>query len=327
MKLNEIRWGIIGVGDVCEVKSAPAMQLIDHSEVVAVMRRNTAKAEDYANRHGIDTWYDKGEKLIHDPRVNAIYIATPPNARVEYCRQAAAEGKAIYVEKPMARTHAECREMLEIVEKYEVPLFVAYYRRSLPNFLKIKSLLADGAIGDVRQVQINLAQSPQNDIVAESEINWRVDPSVAGGGYFYDLGSHQLDLLDYLFGPIKNVYGHARNQGNLYAAEDMVTANFSFEHDILGVGSWCFTAHDSAAQEMTTIVGSKGKISFQTFGSSQVVLENDNGKQQFDFTMPKHIQQPLIQTVVDELRGVGKCPSTGLSAARTNWVMEKIVYS
>ena len=128
---DKVRWGIVGVGDVCEFKSAPAMQLIDRSELVAVMRRNGSKAKDYAERHGVAKWYDNADNLINDPEVNAIYIATPPIAHAEYTIMAAHAGKAVYVEKPMARNTEECREMIKVCSNAGVPLYVAYYRRRL----------------------------------------------------------------------------------------------------------------------------------------------------------------------------------------------------
>ena len=188
---SEVRWGVLGVGNVCEVKSAPAMQLVPNSRLVAVMRRDEAKVRDYAQRHGVSKWYTRAEDLVHDPEVNAVYIATPPHLHLPLARLAAAAGKPVYVEKPMARTHAECLEMIAACEQAGVPLYVAYYRRALPHFLQIKVLLEEGAIGEVRTVHVNMKQALRADLVAQTETNWRVLPEFAGGGYFlaHDVGS------------------------------------------------------------------------------------------------------------------------------------------
>jgi len=325
IKLEEVRWGIIGAGDVCEVKSGPAMNKIKHSKLVAVMRRNGAKAKDYAERHNVDKWYDDADKLIHDPDVNVIYIATPPGSHEEYTLKAAKAGKPVYVEKPMARTHKECLTMVEACQRANVPLFTAYYRRRLPNFLKIQSILKDGIIGDIRYVNILLNKTLQPDIVWASghDDNWRIVPEISGGGYFFDLASHQLDIMDFLFGPIQNAQGVARNQANLYTAEDIVMGTFHFDGGIVGQGTWCFTTSKISDKEVTTIVGSKGQVSFPFFSDHSVTLEVEGKeKEVMKFDIPVNIQQPLIQTIVDELRGDGKCPSTGVSGARTNRVME-----
>lgn len=330
-KINDdhVRWGILGVGDVCEVKSAPAMQKIDYSEVVAVMRRNGDKAKDYANRHGVETWYDDADKLINDPNVNAIYIATPPNAHCDLTLKAAKAGKPVYVEKPMARTTEECQKMIDACASANVPLYIAYYRRRLPNFEKIKELIETRSIGEIRLVRIEMLKTIDPDIVANitgnMPVNWRTDPEVAGGGYFFDLAAHQLDYLDYILGPIKSVSGYAGNQARLYKAADIITSSFVFEGGMLGSGSWCFTVDKVSQKDELTIIGSKGQISASFFGEPRVLVEKSNASPEvFEFEMPQHVQQPLIQTVVDDLLGKGSCPSTGKTAIRTNWAMEEM---
>jgi predicted dehydrogenase len=322
-----IKWGIIGVGDVCEKKSGPAFQKIEGSELVAVMRRTSAMAADFAQRHGVPKWYDDAEKLITDSDINAIYIATPPDGHAYYTALAVAAGKPIYVEKPMARTHQECLDMVTACETAGVPLFVAYYRRALPNYLKIKDLIEEGAIGDIRFVDVKVYKSLYPDIVGQSQNtqNWRTKPEIAGAGYFYDLAAHQLDYLDFLFGRIVKAEGIAKNFGNLYPAEDTTLGSFTFENGVLGMGSWCFAVSKESEMEQTIIYGSKGSIAFPFFSGFDVTLKIDGKNTKiFKFEMPTHIQQPLIQTIVDELQGIGKCPSTGVSGARTNWVMQQI---
>ena len=215
--------------------------------------------------------------------------------------------------------------MVDACQRANVPLFTAYYRRSLPNFLKIQSILKDGIIGDVRYVNILLNKTLQPDIVWASghNDNWRIVPEISGGGYFFDLASHQLDMMDFLFGPVQNAHGVARNQANLYTAEDIVLGSFHFDGGIVGQGTWCFTTSKVSDKEVTTIVGSKGQISFPFFSDHSVTLEVEGKeKEVMKFDIPVNIQQPLIQTIIDELRGNGKCPSTGVSGARTNDVME-----
>ncbi|WP_111672083.1 Gfo/Idh/MocA family protein [Algoriphagus litoralis] len=323
---SDVRWGVLGVGNVCEVKSAPAMNHIPQSKLVAVMRRDEAKVKDYAARHGVSKWYTDASALIQDPEVNAIYIATPPNAHLELTRLAAAAGKPVYVEKPMARTFAECQEMIQVCEAAEVPLFVAYYRRALPHFVRIKELLDAGAIGQIRTVHINLKQEVEADLITKLADNWRVKPEIAGGGYFFDLASHQLDLLDFFFGRITHASGYAANQAKAYEAEDIVTGSFVFDSGVLGTGNWCFTSSHTARKDEIIIDGSTGQIRFATFGKGEFTLLRDNQEaEQFHFPLPTHIQQPLIHSIVDELLGRGSCPSTGLSGLRANWVMDELV--
>ena len=322
-----VRWGMIGAGDVCEVKSGPALQQAAGSELVAVMRRTAELAEDFAKRHKVPKWYNDADALIADDDVNAIYIATPPGTHHELTVRAASAGKPVYVEKPMARTAAECNAMIDACDNAGVPLYVAYYRRALPNFLKVTELLDTGRIGSVRYVRIELNQRPTPPLVRKGDVNWRVMPEQSGGGYFYDLASHQLDFLDFALGPIESATGRASNQAGLYAAEDIVSGTFRFASGVMGSGTWCFSSGASSERDITTIVGSNGEIRYETFSgdTAKVELETDtDGLESFEFDVPKHIQLGLIQTVVDDLLGRGECPSTGISGARTNRVMESI---
>jgi predicted dehydrogenase len=323
--MKDVRWGMIGCGNVTEVKSGPALSKVTDSRLVAVMRRDADKAADYARRHGVAKWYSKADDLIHDQEVNAVYIATPPDSHAEYTAKAAGAGKPVYVEKPMARTFKECQEMRRICRENQVPLFVAYYRRTLPAFLKVKELIETGAIGEIRLVDVILQNPPRREDYDRDDLPWRVLPEIAGGGYFFDLASHQLDYLDYLLGPISSAQGQAANHGGLYPAEDAVTASFRFGSGVLGSGRWCFTVSEKDHKDLITVVGREGEISFATFDETPIRLETKSGSEEFRVGKPGHIQQPLIQTVVDELLGRGECPSTGETAARTNWVMDEIV--
>lgn len=329
MKEDEIRWGILGCGDVTEVKSGPAFDRIEGSRRVAVMRRDGEKAHDYAQRHGVPRWYSDADDLIADPQVNAIYIATPPDSHAEYTQRVARAGKPVYVEKPMARTHGECERMVDACHDAHVPLFVAYYRRRLPTFVKARELIEEGAIGDVRFVGVTLVGPPAPDHLNADELPWRVLPEISGGGLFFDVGSHQLDLLDFLLGPIESARGHAVNQAGWYPAEDAVSASFAFESGAIGNGIWCFTLSRGSSIDRTDIVGARGRITFSTFGLDQpLTLVRENGEsEEFLLPPPAHVQEPLIQTIVDALRGRGTCPSTGATAARTSKVMDCVVAS
>jgi predicted dehydrogenase len=322
--MKSVCWGIIGCGDVTEKKSGPGLQKADGSKLVAVMRRDAEKAADYAARHGVPRWYDDAADLIADEEVNAVYIAAPPAAHLEYTLKAARAGKPVYVEKPMALSAREAEEMIAACEEAGVPLFVAFYRRSLPRFLKVKELVDSGTIGEVRAVNILLAR-PLQEGDAAPEPPWRVRPEIAGGGYFLDLATHTLDFLDYLLGPIAEAHGRAVNLAGLYSAEDTVSAHFSFESGLIGSGSWCFVAGESS--DLTEVIGEEGDIRFSSFDESPIELRRNGKTERYAISNPEHVQQPLIQSVVDELLGRGRCPSTGSSALRTVKVTDAILES
>lgn len=314
--MTTVRWGIIGCGNVTEVKSGPGFAKARDSALVAVMRRNADLARDYAQRHGVPRWYDSAEALVQDPGVDAVYVATPPNAHREYALLAARYGKPVYVEKPMAMHAGECDDMIRACADAGVPLFTAYYRRALPRFLEVKALVDAGAIGQVRAVDISLCR---RHVQTDGPQPWRVDPAIAGGGHFVDLASHTLDLLDFILGPVTCVAGRAANQGGFYPAEDIVAGAFTFQSGAHGAGLWCFTADRD--DDRVELIGSRGRISFSTFDEVPIEVAREGRVEPLAIAHPPHVQQPLIQTIVDQLNGRGRCPSTGESGARTTAVM------
>lgn len=323
--MRRVKWGMIGCGDVTEVKSGPPLYKVEDSDLVAVMSRTENRVRDYAARHNVPRYYTDVDKLLADPEVNAVYIATPPDTHCAYTLRAAAAGKPVYVEKPMARNHAECLQMIDACDKAGVPLFVAYYRRALPNHLKVKELIDSGAIGQVRCVNIRLYWPLNKKLQEDGTLPWRIDPQISGGGFFFDLASHTFDYLDFVLGRIIKASGLSMNQSGLYAAEDIVAANFEFSSGVIGNGLWCFSVAPATETETIEFVGEEGRIEFSSFSQNPIRLERLDGFQTFQPESPQHMHQPLVKTIVDALLERGTCPSTGVTAARSNWVMDQII--
>ncbi len=320
-----VRWGILGCGDVTEKKSGPGFQKAEGSQLVAVMRRDAARAEDYARRHGVPKWYNEADELINDPEVDAVYIATRPDTHSEYALRVADAGKPVYVEKPMGYSYEDGRRLVAGCLSAGVPLFVAYYRRGLEKYVTAKRMIEADEIGEVRFVRVTMHSTPDVEPGARErgELPWRLRRESSGGGLVLDVGSHGLDLLDFFFGPIADVRGFASNQAGLYDVEDSVSGSWIFESGIHGTGVWCFVVYDT--DDRIDIYGSKGKLSFSILDvGGPIELVAKGRERRFDFTPPDHVQQPLIQSVVDELRGSGRCPSTGESALRTDWVLDRL---
>jgi len=293
-----INWGIIGCGDVTEVKSGPAFNKVPGSNLIAVMRRNVDKAADYARRHNVGKWYSDATELLDDPEINSIYIATPPSSHLSYALAALAKGLNVYVEKPVTLNAAEAQQLADAVKKSKGKLTVAHYRRAQPMFLFIKELIGKNTIGDIRTVQIKMWQSAKPKLIADTEENWRVDPKLSGGGYFHDLAPHQLDLMLYYFGEPEYYSGYALNQSGLYAADDHVAGHIVFKNKIAVNGSWCFNVAESEAADECKIIGSKGSISFPFFGNT-VNWRNEKEDKSITFPALQHVQQPMIEKVVD----------------------------
>ena len=325
--MKEIKWGFIGCGEVTEKKSGPAFNEVPGSQVVAVMRRREKKARSYAERHHIRKWYTDAQELIDDPDVNAVYIATPPSSHATFAIMAMKAGKPVYVEKPLAASYNDCIRINRISEQTGVPCFVAYYRRYLPYFQKVKEIIQSGGIGDVINVQVRFSVPPRDlDYHSGKEMPWRLQPDNSGGGYFYDLAPHQIDLLQDLFGVITRAHGYPANRAHLYEAEDTISACFFFESGIPGSGSWCFVGHESAKEDCIEIIGDKGSLSFSVFNYEPIRLINSEGKKDIVVPNPPYVQLPIIQKVIEDLQGIGICECTAISATPTNWVLDCILW-
>lgn len=321
--VKKVKWGILGCGDVTEVKSGPAFSLVEGSELVAVMRRNAEKAKDYAKRHNVPKWYSSADDLINDDDVNAVYVATPPSSHAELTIKALKAGKPVYVEKPMALNYDQCKQMIEASVENETPLYVAYYRRALPGFVKVKELLEADSVGKVKLVNIHLHKDLS--LKQDQELPWRVNPEIAGGGHFYDLASHQLDFIYFLFGATKEIQALAVNQTKQYKAEDTLVANFLLSNKIVVNGSWCFHVPKHIEKDFIEIIGEKGSLKISCFDFTQIELVTEAGLHTYDNPRPKHVQQPFIQLIVDQLLGKKELKPNALSASRTSWVLEKAV--
>lgn len=320
--MTELRWGIIGCGDVTEKKSGPGFQKARGSRLVAVMRRDATLAADYAKRHGVPKWYSDADALINDPEVDAVYIATPPTTHAEYIRRVAVAGKPIYCEKPMSISYAEGLAAVELCERLGVPLRVAFYRRGLPKYRTARELIQDGRIGAVRYVHVSM-HAPVAERLPNGELPWRVRPELSGGGFILDVGSHAMDLLDFFFGPITAVSGFAANQAGAYAVEDMVSGSWVFANGVHGSGNWCFAA--DREEDSITIFGDRGRMALTVLDVyAPLIVTTAAGTDEIAFPREQHVQQPMIELVTADFLGGEPSPSTGRSALRTDWVLDTL---
>jgi len=322
---GKVNWGIIGCGDVCEVKSGPAFNKVTNSKLVAVMRRNLDKAKDFAQRHGVPKYYADAAELMNDKEVNAIYIATPPSSHESYLEMALKAGKSVYVEKPVTVNSDSVKRMIGMEKSYEGKVSVAHYRRGLPLFNKIKQLVNDEAIGKVKLILLKTLQPTVSKIITQTEDNWRINPEISGGGLFHDLSPHQLDIMYWIFGTPHHVHVQAANQGKLYNAPDLTLVQIAFANDIYFNGVWDFNVAETATHDSCEIIGDKGSIRFSFFRVSPIELTTDAGIETLELEYPVNIQQPHINNVVKFFRGEGVNPCTLEDALVTMQVMDKAV--
>ncbi|WP_371397593.1 Gfo/Idh/MocA family protein [Fretibacter rubidus] len=317
-----ISWGMIGCGDVTEVKSGPAFNITGVSRLYGVVSRTESSAIDYAKRHKVSCVFESVSELIASPDIDAVYIATPPSSHPEIALEVARAKKPCCIEKPIANSYSEAVKIHEAFQAAGTPLFVAYYRRSLPRFLAIQSWLSEGRIGKVRHIHWGLMQQPKAEDI-DQDYAWRKDPIHAPGGYFDDLACHGLDIFDFFFGEITLAHGTSVNQQGIYDVPDSVCASWRHKSDITGTGFWNFSAYTTSDQ--VVIIGDQGKIVFSIFDDTSPRCETMSEILSVDIDHPKHVQKYHVESMIDHLSGRSSYSSTGESATRTAWVCEQIL--
>jgi len=321
-----IQWGMIGTGNVTEKKSSPSFNKIANSRLVAVGNRTPEKAEDYAKRHGIQTWHRDPFDVIHDPNVNVVYISTPPGSHMKYALETIKAGKPVYIEKPMARTWEECEIINQAAEEKGTLVFVAYYRRSLDYFKKVKEVIESGKLGKILYINMQQYFPARDEDYNSHELPWRVIPDDSGGGYFHDVGCHALDILFHIFGYPEHVSGMKTSVAGLYEPEDTLGATLLLPNKTIATGSWSFIIPETYRKDRVEVIGDLGRMKFSIFSFDPIDLIQGENRETITIIQPEHIQMPLIQTIVSELNGEGTCPSTGKTAAITSWVMDEILH-
>ena len=266
--------------------------------------RDKTKAEDFARRHGVPRAYDDVDALLADREINAVYIATPPGSHLEIALKVAKAGYPLYVEKPAARTAKECETMERAFSK--LPLFVAYYRRAYPRYVALKQDLAAGRLGTIQSVSYVFSRRPAPPRAGD----WRHDAEKSGGGRFVDIGSHALDLIDFLLGPLDRVRASA--SGPAGHVETKVEMHFRIGN-VDGTATWSFEAAE--AEDLLEIRGSAGSVRVPAAMNGRELVWPD-GVESYD--APDPVQLPLVTKVVDAILDGSDCPSTATSSTRTS---------
>ncbi|GEA12925.1 Gfo/Idh/MocA family oxidoreductase [Alteromonas sp. KUL49] len=317
-----IKWGILGCGDVAEVKSGPAFNKAQNSELIAVMRRNAYKAKDFAARHKVPFWYNTIDGLLKNSDLDAIYVASPPVYHEEHAIAALQHGKHVYLEKPMAMDTEACKRIVNAAQASDKKLSIAHYRRALPSFVHVAEMLEANVIGDVRSVSLTLLKQPPSYDIDENSF-WRINPDISGGGLFHDLAPHQLDLMIQYFGAPEHYVGISSNQAQLSRADDTVSALMRFPGGIHFQGNWCFSVNPFDETDHCKIIGTKGHIVFSFF-DTKVTVVTEQKDMEYTFEHPENVQLPMIQRVTDYFMGKRDNPCSGVEATRVIQIMSEV---
>lgn len=317
MGKNTIYWGMIGCGDVTEVKNGPGLYSAEHSALRGITNRTRSKAEDWVARHGVGMVYENVEALLADPMIDIVYVATTPDCHKELAIACANAGKHCYVEKPIAMSYADAEDMLAAFRNNGKKCFVAHYRRGMSRYKEIRRLLETGAIGNIRGMQMLRTQKQTSlEKLPRDQKPWRVRSDVSGGGHFFEGDIHMLDLVDYLIGPAEEFKILLGNETGNYDSADTVSLSLQTANGVMVSGLWCYATE--VELDHTVIYGDQGAISYQ-YGrnDSPIRLETIDGVREFTPFLHPNVGTEQIQDIVNELLGHGKCTSTLEAAMRS----------
>ncbi len=317
-----LRWGILGCGNVAEHKGGPPLYSVDDSELIAVMRRDQAKAEDFAERHGAKRAYTDVEKLLSDDEINAIYIATPPNLHCEQTVRAARAGKHILCEKPMAMSVSECKQMVDACSEAGITLMLAYYRNHYPNVVQMKTLMDEDVIGDVVLARINCTSyyNPNRQDLR----NWRINPEISGGGVLMDIGSHRISLLQYLLGDVVSVRGFAETVHLDVAVDDSAVFTLRFESGAHAVANINWNV--GIGIDDVEVYGTKGRLRCSPLNSANLTLETkSDGVKALPQTPLPHTHTGLVEDFINHIRTGEPIRCTGELGLQTNAIIAEIM--
>ena len=304
-----LRWGVIGCGDVVEHKSGPSISASERSRMAMAMRRDAAAARDFAHRHGLAQWTDDAAAVVGSGQVDIVYVATPPSSHLHYVCVAAAAGKPVLVEKPMATSAEQARAMVEACTQAGVELFVAYYRRFQPHVLRMRELLAAGAIGRPAHGCADIAVGDVAHRVAAGDRGWRGDPVIAGGGWFVDMASHRIDLMVWLLGAVDDATGVAARYQSDLAVEQSAVAALRMRSGALCSVSADF--HSGRDADRFVIYGERGTLTADPLDGHVVTLDTAGATEEFrhcPFPAPhlglvRHIESVLLDGASNQASG------------------------
>ena len=314
-----VRWGIVGCGDVVRRRVAQAIFDEPNSEIVGACRRNSKSLAEFCHRFGVPKSFEQDKDLFHDSEIDAVYIATPVNIHLPQTIAAAEQGKHVLVEKPMAMSTVECNEMIAVCRANHVKLGVAYYRRFYPVVARIKEVLASGEIGEL--LSINFTTAAAFAIDPHEDGYWRVIPEQGGGGALMDIGSHRIDLMLHMFGPIEQVRCLCGTVAANYSAENCVSAVMRFRNGVHG-NLQCFFGSSIDPDEFT-LTGTKGRIVSAPLNGGDLKIQTASTSREESHPPCNNFNLPLIADFVRAIKEDRDPMITGDNGRDVNQVIEQ----
>jgi 1,5-anhydro-D-fructose reductase (1,5-anhydro-D-mannitol-forming) len=304
-----LNWIVVGIGDITTRRVIPAIQAEPRSHLYGLVTRDPAKAEPFQVR----SWTSLQEALS-DSSVQAVYIATPVFLHAPQAIQALSAGKHVLCEKPMAMNHAEAQSMVQAAKESGMTLGVAYYRRHYPKVQRAKQLLAAGVIGQPVLAELTCHLWLDG---SDSHRSWLTDPAKAGGGPLFDIASHRIDVLNFLFGQPLRATGHLSNAVHHYGVEDNATVMIEYEGGVRGIVDvrW----HSRIRRDECRIRGTEGEMDLSPLNGPEILYPGGSE----DLPAHDNFHIPLLNNFVDSVLGIAPLLTSGVASSWTDWVTER----
>ncbi|OGU48384.1 MAG: hypothetical protein A2080_12340 [Ignavibacteria bacterium GWC2_36_12] len=289
--MEKLRWGLIGCGDISKKRIAPALKTLEQCELLAVARANHALAESFAKEFGANRWYKSWQDLIADEEIDAVYIATPVYLHAEQTIAAAKAGKHVLCEKPMALDAKDCESMIETCKKNNVILGVAYYRHFYPVIKRAKEIILSGEIGEPTVVEIQAFE--WYDRKPGEPRYWLLEKEKSGGGPMMDFGCHRIEVLQHLFGNVKEMQSQLFNVHFKREVEDTAYVSLLFENHTHAIIRVTHAAYE--AQDTLDIFGTKGSIHIPVLNGGTMIVKTEKSERTEHHPPHQNVHQPLIE--------------------------------
>ncbi|MEA1910127.1 MAG: Gfo/Idh/MocA family oxidoreductase [Spirochaetota bacterium] len=318
--MTEIKWGLIGCGDISQKRVAPGLRDAKSSKLISVNRSDFSKAESFAKEFGADKWIENWQDLITDTDINAVYIATPVFLHAEQTIAAAEAGKHILCEKSMAMNTAEADRMIDACKANNVKLGIAYYRNLYPAVQRIKEIINSGEIGNIVHIQSNNFEN-FNRQPGEARY-WLLEKEKSGGGPMMDMGCHRIEVFVNIAGPVQQITAFNDNIAFKRDVEDSSMAHFRFENGATGL----LTSSHAAGEPRDTldIFGTEGSIHVSVLNDGTLTVVTGTGTRLEKHPNPANVHQPLIEDFIAAVLTDREPAVTGEMGREITRILDKI---
>lgn len=308
-----LNWVVVGIGDISTRRVIPAIQAEPRSRLYGLITRDPAKAAPYGAR----VWASLDEAL-KDPTIDVVYVATPVFLHAPQTIESLRAGKHVLCEKPMAMNEAEARSMVQTAEECGRKFGVAYYRRAYPKVQRAKQLLNAGVIGQPFLAELTCHEW-RDDM--PSHRSWLLDPAQAGGGPLFDIASHRIDVLNFLFGQPQRATGYISNAVHRLAVEDNATVMTDYAGGVRGIVDvrW----HSKIKRDECRIRGTEGEMDLSPLNGPDLIYPRDRENVHESLPVHPNVHLPMIENFVDAVLGKAPLLASGADAFWTDWITER----